>query len=311
MWRKKGLLFDIAQFKDQGLLSHASIPFAFHLSDDQYRIYFSSRDEAGRSQPFYIDVLVQGDSITMQGEVVGPIFERGPLGSFDDNGIMPSSVVRHGEEVWMYYIGWNPQVTVSYRLSIGLAISKDGGKTFHRSSDGPLLDRSYHEPFFNTAPFVLQDHDLWRMFYVSCTGWIDHLGRKEPLYLVRQSTSTDGIHWTKPGVIVVDYSAGVESIGRPCVVKHDGRYEIYFSHRMARDYREDQAMSYKIGCANSMDAGEWTDFSFDIFNSIPQDWDNHMYEYCHVFIHGGKKFMLYNGNGFGQQGFGYAVKDLI
>jgi hypothetical protein len=36
-----------------------------------------------------------------------------------------------------------------------------------------------------------------------------------------------------------------------------------------------------------------------------------MNEYCHVFIHGDKKFMLYNGNGFGQQGFGYAVMDVI
>lgn len=311
MWIKKGLLLDITQYGDKGFLSHASIPFAFALGENNFRIYFSSRDDKGRSQPFYIDAEIVEDEIRLIGDIVGPIFEMGPLGSFDDNGIMPSSVVKNGDEVWMYYIGWNPQVTVSYRLSIGLAISKDGGKTFKRSSDGPLLDRSYLEPYFNTAPFVFQDNDIWRMFYVSCTGWIDHHGRKEPLYLVRQSVSKDGLQWSKPGSIVVDYSNGVESIGRPCVVKNNGLYEIYYSHRMARDYRQDQRMSYKIGVANSKDAEQWEGFELDIFKDIPQDWDNHMNEYCHVFLHSNRKFMLYNGNGFGQQGFGYAVMNQI
>ncbi len=311
MWKKKGLLLDIAQRENSGLTSHASIPFAFALGGDKFRIYFSSRDEKGRSQPYYVDAEIKGEDIHLIGEIVGPIFEFGPLGTFDDNGIMPSSVVRNGDEVWMYYIGWNPQVTVSYRLSIGLAISRDGGNTFVRSSDGPLLDRSYLEPYFNTAPFVFQDNDLWRMFYVSCTGWIDHKGRKEPLYLVRQSISKDGLHWSKPGQIVVDYSDGVESIGRPCVIKNNGSYEIFYSHRMARDYREDQDKSYKIGSAKSLDAQEWTKFELDLFKNNPQDWDDHMNEYCHVFIHNNKKYMLYNGNGFGQQGFGYAVMDVI
>jgi hypothetical protein len=311
MWKKKGLLLDVNDFQSVGLTSHASIPYAFHLEGNQYRIFFSSRDAQGRSQPYAIDAEIIGEEIKLTGELVGPLFDMGPLGSFDDNGIMPSSVVRNGNEVWMYYIGWNPQVTVSYRLSIGLAISVDGGKTFKRASDGPLLDRSFLEPYFNTAPFVFKDNEIWRMFYVSCTGWIDHMGRKEPLYLVRQSTSVDGIVWTKPGSMVVDYSDEVESIGRPCVVKHNGVYEIYFSHRMARDYREEQRMSYKIGSALSADAAHWTDFKLDIFKSVPQDWDNHMYEYCHVWIHDNKKFMLYNGNGFGQQGFGYAVMDAL
>jgi hypothetical protein len=76
---------------------------------------------------------------------------------------------------------------------------------------------------------------------------------------------------------------------------------------MARNYREDKNMSYKIGTAISFNADEWFNFNFDIFKEIPQDWDNHMYEYCHVWLHGDRKFMLYNGNEFGKNGFGYAV----
>jgi hypothetical protein len=52
---------------------------------------------------------------------------------------------------------WNPQVTDSYRLAIGLAVSEDGGRTYRRYSAGPLLDRDRDEPFCNTAPCVVRD----------------------------------------------------------------------------------------------------------------------------------------------------------
>jgi hypothetical protein len=309
MWEKKGLILPIASFQSDEIVSHASIPFALHLQNDDFRIFFSARDQQGRSHPYFIDCLIQNGEITLTSAVSSRILNLGEKGTFDDNGIMPSSIVHHQDQLWMYYIGWNPQLTVSYRLSIGLAISEDNGNTWKKFSQGPLLDRSYHEPFFNTAPFVIKDNECWRMFYVSCTGWIEHEGRMEPLYNVKQSTSMDGIHWQKPGIEVVPYSSEAESIGRPCVVKVNSGYEIYFSHRMARDYRLNPLQSYKIGCAQSMDALNWNQFQFDILqHSEKQDWDDQMNEYCHVFIHKGIKYMIYNGNGFGVEGFGYCIK---
>ena len=309
MWKKKGLLLNIADFKSAEIQSHASIPFAHHLQNDEYRIFFSSRDQQGRCHPYSIDALVQNGTITIQSTISPRLIPLGAKGTFDDNGIMPSSIVKHHNQLWMYYIGWNPQVTVSYRLSIGLAISEDEGKTWRKFSEGPLLDRSYQEPYFNTAPFVIKDNDEWRMFYVSCTGWIEHEGRMEPLYNVKQSISQDGIHWTKPGIEVVPYSKETESIGRPCVIKTSNGYKIYFSHRMATDYRHHPDQSYKIGSAFSTDANQWEQFEFHILkNSEQQAWDSQMNEYCHVFEHNGVQYMLYNGNGFGAEGFGYCTK---
>ena len=37
-----------------------------------------------------------------------------------------------------------------------------------------------------------------------------------------------------------------------------------------------------------------------------EGWDSEMIEYPHVFEHQGAKYMFYNGNKFGQSGFGYA-----
>ena len=36
-------------------------------------------------------------------------------------------------------------------------------------------------------------------------------------------------------------------------------------------------------------------------------WDSAMMEYPFVYEHRGLKYMLYNGNGFGESGIGYAV----
>jgi hypothetical protein len=58
-----------------------------------------------------------------------PLLTLGERGTFDDNGMMASCVVSAHGRKYLYYIGWNPQVTVSYRLAIGLAVSEDGGRT--------------------------------------------------------------------------------------------------------------------------------------------------------------------------------------
>ena len=45
---------------------------------------------------------------------------------------------------------------------------------------------------------------------------------------------------------------------------------------------------------------DWLDVS-------PSGWDSEMVCYPHVFDHKGKRYMLYNGNGYGRTGFGLAV----
>jgi hypothetical protein len=39
------------------------------------------------------------------------------------------------------------------------------------------------------------------------------------------------------------------------------------------------------------------------------DWDSEMICYPFVFDHAGRRYMLYNGNGYGKTGFGIAVLD--
>ena len=59
-----------------------------------------------------------------------PVLDLGELGCFDDVGVMPSCIVNVDGAKLLYYAGWNTSTTVPYRISIGLAVSDDGGYTF-------------------------------------------------------------------------------------------------------------------------------------------------------------------------------------
>ena len=303
-WVKKGLIFN-ADKNQKKMYSHAQVPSPLHLDKQLYRIYFSSRDDKGRTYPYYLDYdFMQCKVISIQ---ESPLLEHGAIGTFDDSGVMPASVVRHNDLIYMYYIGWNQQVTVSYGLSIGLAISKDEGKTFEKFSNGPLLDRSIDEPFFNSAPYVIKDNDMFKMWYVSCTGWITVDDKVEPLYYVRYAESDDGIKWKKREKPAIPYKAKGESIGRPWVIKQDCIYKMWYSTRGSENYRKKGGQHYMIGYAESEDGIVWSRMDkLAGINLSDSGWDSEMIEYCSVIDLGDRNVMLYNGNSFGFSGFGYA-----
>jgi hypothetical protein len=236
------------------------------------------------------------------------VLPLGELGTFDDSGIMPSWLVSHDGNKYLYYIGWNPQVTVSYRLSIGLAVSNDGGRSFEKISEGPICDRSVDEPYFNTAPCVLHEGERWKMWYVSCTGWEIINDRPEPRYHVKYAESSDGVLWKKTGKVCVDYECSTDAIGRPCVFMEDGIYKMIYSYRSIINYRTDPGRSYRLRYAESPDGCSWIRRHGELgIEKSRSAWDSEMIEYCFIYEHKAVKYMLYNGNGFGETGFGYAV----
>ena len=307
-WIKKGLIFK-PDNRIEWMRSHASIPIVDVLNKDALKIYFSSRNVDGKSLPAYIEVDAN-NPINVKNISEKPILDLGDIGTFDDSGIMPSWLVNYDDRKYMYYIGWNPQVTVSYRLSIGLAISKDGGASFQKYSIAPICDRSIEEPYFNTAPCVMIDNDIWRMWYISCTGWEVINNWTEPFYHVKYAESHDGIHWKKTGVVCIDYDDFTHAIGRPCVYKEDGIYKMLFSYRNSVKYRTDKTKSYRLGYADSIDGIYWNRKDQEVGIATSEEgWDSEMIEYCMTYASSNKRYLVYNGNGFGKSGFGYAIKD--
>lgn len=305
-WIKQGLIF-AADSNFDWMQTHASIPVAEAVGTEVLRIYFGTRDIAGRSHIGWVEVEADNPRRIIRVSEK-PLLPLGRRGAFDDSGIMPSWIVSHGGRNFLYYIGWNPQVTVSYRLAIGLAVSDDGGATYKKFSEGPVCDRSVDEPFFNTAPCVLIEGGLWRMWYISCTGWEVVNEWPEPHYHVKYAESDDGVNWHKTGRVCIDYDEFTAAVGRPCVFREGALYRMFYSYRGTHGYRTDPAQSYRLGYAESSDGLVWTRKDSEVgIQRSEGGWDSDMLEYCFTYERGARRFLLYNGNGFGKSGFGYAV----
>ena len=304
---KKGLVYKPPQHRTWSL-SHAQVPTVDILDHKTWRIYYGTRDAENRSRTSYIDVEAGNPSQVLYVHDQ-PVLPLGRLGAFDDCGVMPSWVITHNKLKYLYYIGWTVRNTIPYHNSVGVAVSKDGGSTFRRVSEGPLLGTTFREPYFTGTSCVLVEDGLWRMWYLSCTKWEIHEGKPEPYYHIKYAESQDGIHWIREGKVAIDYTSEQEGgIVKASVLKENGRYKMWYSFRAGQEYRTNVKKSYRIGYAESQDGIKWTRKDEEVGIDVSASgWDSEMLAYPHVVSHGDKKFMFYNGNGFGLSGFGYAV----
>ncbi len=305
-WVKKGRIFSAAN-QYEWMAHHASVPIADRISDEVLRIYFGPRDRQGRTRPAFIEVEADNPANVLYVHD-RPVLDLGKPGTFDDSGVMPSCIVNDGPRKLLYYIGWEQGVTVPYRHSIGLAVSTDGGLSFERVFEGPVVDRTPHEPYFCTSPFVLRDGARWKLWYASTTAWVDVNGRPEPRYQIKYAESLDGREWSRPNLTCIEYAHDGEANGKQCVIKESGLYRMWYSYRGIVGYRIDKAQSYRIGYAESRDGTSWKRMDHTVgLEPSSEGWDSMMVAYPSVYEHRGVKHMLYAGNGFGESGFGYAV----
>lgn len=295
-------------FKPDGSLSwsktHAQVPFPMDFGD-RYRIYFSTRDDKGRSGVGYVETLKSDPAKVLYTSEI-PCLTFGEQGMFDDSGTMPSWFIEHEGKIRMYYTGWNRSDSAAYRLAIGLAVSKDGGRTFQREYSGPVLDRGINDPIWVGQPCVLHENGTWKMWYLSCQKIEMINGRPEPFYNVRYAESADGIAWIRNEVTCIDFNETRDAIGRPFVWKMNKHYFMLHSDRNAEGYRDVPASGYRIALSESKDGLSWSPVELEISKS-ETGWDSVMNEYASVIqLSDNEVLMYYNGLGFGASGFGIA-----
>jgi hypothetical protein len=275
--------------------THAALPYAV-VSDEV--LYCSTRDCAGRSWIARVGLELGSGRVGVGQVDAEAVLRPGALGAFDDSGVTMSCVVERGAERYLYYTGWSLGVTVPFYLAIGLAVSRDGGP-FERVSAAPVLGRTASEPFMTASPHVVVEDGRWRMWYVSCVEWTRRGEGVRHHYHLRYAESANGVDWEAGGRVAIDFAGEHEyAIARPCVVRGDAGYEMWFSARGA---------AYRLGYARSPDGLEWTRLDGEGgLDTSPGEWDGEMIAYPHVFDHDGRRFMLYNGNNYGATGIGWA-----
>lgn len=308
-WKKKGLIYSPDNNnRDDWRVTHAQVPIVDKVNEEILRVYFGTRDSCNRTVTTYLEIEADNPQNIIYVHDK-PVLNVGELGCFDDSGAMPSWIVNQDGVKYLYYIGWNQGVTVGYRNSIGLAVSHDGGKSFTRLYQGPIVDRTKTEPHFCAAPCVLVEDGLWRMWYLSCVKWVVYKDRSEPFYHIKYAESGDGINWERQGIVAIDFKSPDEAgIVRSSVLHEEGIYKMWYSYRKLQDYRTYRASSYRIGYAESNDGVQWQRMDETVGIDVSDEgWDSQMLAYPYVYKYKGHTYMVYNGNGFGQSGFGYAV----
>jgi hypothetical protein len=297
-WRKLGRIFTPAGQRPW-MQSHCLLPFAEPVDSAIIRVWFTPRDAANRSHAAWLEIDIRRPQDVLR-IVDEPVLAPGPPGRFDHTGVGGSCVVRHGDERRLYFIGWSREGPDPYHIAIGLAVAKDGDDVFRLRSDTPVLDRNTADPFMVSTPFVLADGAGWRMWYFSVTDWPDP--ERPPHYNLRQAISTDGILWKTDARPCVDITHPTEvAIARPTVIRDKDRWRMWFCHR-GTDYL------YRVGFAESRDGQTWTRCDEKVGIDVSKSgWDTEMIAYPYVFDHGGGRYMLYAGNGYGCDGMGLAV----
>ncbi|MFQ5752760.1 MAG: FlgD immunoglobulin-like domain containing protein [bacterium] len=213
------------------------------------------------------------DGYSWQANSLNPVFREGPASAWDSGHIETPSVIRSGEEFWLYYSATpDSMADDGAQLKFGLATSQDG-QTWTRHPANPILERglpgSWEERQIE-SPCVLKTDSLFYMWYSGTDShWNIHVGL---------ATSADGINWQKyPGNPVFSPSRSSEwdSVGvyAPQVRWLENRFVMLYTGMVFSDTGYDFSNT-KTGMAVSEDGINWTRASDQpVLSGTTQAWD--------------------------------------
>tara|TARA_R110002049_G_scaffold82349_2_gene209555 strand:+ start:1236 stop:2204 length:969 start_codon:yes stop_codon:yes gene_type:complete len=310
-WKKLGKVFDPKEHTTPSWMHEFAQAPSVIIFDNFIRVYFSCRpkpDENGQyiSYSAFVDLNRDDFSEILRFSKV-PILSLGNLGTFDEFGTYPASVIKYKDGYRVYYAGWTRCESVPFNVAIGMGFSADGGKTFKKLGEGPVLSYSPDEPFILSGPKIRKFNNRFYLFYIAGSKWILDNGKPEPVYKIRMAISEDGLRWNKLNKNLIDsVSEKNEAQASPDVIFLNGKYHMFFSYRASKNYRG-RDNGYRIGYAFSNDLENWTrDDSRVGIDISSKGWDSEMISYPHVFELDNEIYMFYLGNGVGRGGFGAA-----
>lgn len=295
-WIKLGQVFSPVG-KHQLLLTHASNPLAIYIEDNIYRVFYSGRDIDNRSSVSFVDIDIIDQKIIHQ--CTTPVFSFGQKESFYSHGVSIGNMYSIDSQQYILFMGWQIRNQDHWRGDIGRLklINKEklelDGKSYFMSTD-------VEDPISLSYPWVTFHEGIYKMWYGSTITWQTDNG--EMLHVIKYATSNDGHHWKKHG-LAIPYKLGVaQAFSRPSIIIDNEGYHMWFSYRSGRGEK------YRIGYSKSLDGVNWKNElrnpGIDVSST---GWDSEMICYPFIFDHRGRRYMLYNGNGYGKTGFGLAI----
>jgi hypothetical protein len=306
-WRRQGFLVSV-QPGHPLWRSHAQIPTILPLSDRLWRVYFGARDHDNRSRIFAVD-LDPSDNMRIIEEHFEPLLDLGPPGTFDHEGMVPASTITVGGEIRLYYGALFVRQDVPGQATIGLAVSNDGLR-FRRAFAGPVHGLGPFDPYFSSVPTVLRTPDGYRMWYVGGIEWRELNGELVLISEIRTTRSSDGTVWDPQSERAVVPRLPTEvGLGRPWIMETRNGRRLWISRR-GETHRKAGDDAYHLASIAVDEQGSFSGPAEPlVFENPPGagDFDSWMQCYACVVPYERDLLMLYNGNDFGREGFGWAL----
>ena len=275
-WIKQGLVYCPDGSIDWAK-QYALLPIPLLIAENCLRIFLSFCDENMVGRVGYVDVDPDDPKKILKVSPQ-PILDIGKPGRFDENGLIPTCILPVGNKLFMYYVGYQFGQKVRYYQFSGLAISEDGGNSFHRAQEVSVIDRSHGEALNRTAPFVMLDNTVFRMWYVGGSEWTVVNGKTLPIYNMRHIESEDGIHWPS----MVKY-AWISKVRMNMLLGVLGYLEKMAFTRCF--FLQNAVKGYRLGYAESKDGIDWRRHDHRMINIDVSDtgWDSQMLAYASIF----------------------------
>ena len=272
--------------------THCMVPTVLKINNNKIRIFFGSRNKSNVSSIGYVDLYYENNKFKVIKYSNKPVLKPGLLGSFDDNGVLPSCVIKKDKIFYLFYIGWRPGVTTRYSLIAGLAKSKNLD-SFKRVIKSPILKLNDNEPYqILTAPTVIKKNNEYYMWYVSCNKWQN---KDLPYYDIKFATSKNLIKWDQTGISCIKLKKDERAVARPFVIYEKNFFKMWYCFEKKRG-------KYKIGYGESLDGKKWIrkDNKIEFINNFKSE--NKMRAYPNLIRLKGDTFIFYNGNNYGEEG---------
>ena len=268
--------------------------------DETYKMFYCGRAGAGIG---FAEASIN-DPLTWKEHAASPVLK--PLANWEGNRINQPRVVKVTDQHWrLYYTGWGYEhPNGGSRWAFNLAESFDGGVTWKRHGEGPLLERgaaASPDGGGVCVPEVRRVGNKWMMWYTAMK-----IASGQNIHLCL-ATSADGIQWKKYSgnpVLTENFAKGPKrNVISRCFVRYAaGLFQMWYSHGKP---------NYRIKYAESLDGIAWERSPIEpVLDVGPEgSWDSQMVEYPEVDVVDGRWRLWFCGNGFGSVGYAEGVPE--
>lgn len=304
VFEKKGLICNPDVLKLPWYQKNSMVPVPYLLNDSVIRVYLTMCDAQNVGRIGWVDVSVENPSKILDYSRE-PIIDVGRPGTYDDNGVVTSSILSHDGKLYLYFSGYELSTKIPYRIFCGVAESRDGGHSFQKMNEASILPALNEELFNRCAPYVCEMGGAFRMFYLGDVGnmWrADIHGHKVPVYALRTLVSDNPIRWPyQSGELVMPFLSDEEcGLTLPNIWQEDGIYKMIYSIRHVNQ-------GYTIGYSESIDGATFVRKDEELrFIGPQQEWDSEMMCFAELIRVQGRTLMFYSGNHYGIGGIGWA-----